>query len=126
MTERVVKALLFDAELVNGTGSVTSERVPMKYAMRAEGLLVLATSPSGGTPDIKIEYAISDDGETFGSFDDYDDLVEASATDFATPGGITAVSLPNFIATYVKFKVTGVNSNPTDTLVTVKLLIREC
>lgn len=122
--ERLVKALLFDAVTVASTGSVTSNEVPLRSTVQVESLLILLTS-AVGTPDVKIEYAISHNGVDFGSFDDYTDLVASSATEFVTDEGITAISLPNLLVPYAKFKVTGINANPADTLVTIRLLIRE-
>jgi len=124
MTQRLVKALLFDAVAVASTGSAESQVVPMRAVAVAESLLVQATSASG-TADIKVEYAVSHDGVNFGSYDDYTDLIASSVTEFQTDEGLTAISLPNMLAPYVKFKVTGVGSNPADTLVTMRLLLRE-
>src|SRR5688572_23993693 len=117
MHDRQVHATLFDAVLVASTGSVESGVVPLRSAERGEALLVQATSVAG-TADIKIEFAISRNGVDFGSYDDYTDLVASSATEFQTDEGLTSVPLPNMLTTFVKFKVTGVGSNPADTLVT--------
>lgn len=122
--ERLVKALLFDNVLIASTGSAESGYVPLKAAVRAESLLVKATSVTG-TADIKIEYAISEDGETWGEYDADTEIVASSVTEFATDEGLTAVSMPSVLAPYVKFRVTGVASNPADTRVTIRLLIRE-
>ena len=124
MGDHLVKAMLFDNILINGVGSATSEVFPMRGVERAESLLITASSVLG-TADIKIEHAISVDGVIFGSFDDYTDIVASSLTEFVTDEGLTAVPLPNFLAPYVKFKVTGVAANATDTRVTIRLLLRE-
>lgn len=82
------------------------------------------TSVLSAVPSVKLEYAVSDDGTNFGSFADYTDLVAASVTDFPTPEGVYAVSLPNFLSNWIKFKVTELGV-VADTLVTLTLWLRE-
>jgi hypothetical protein len=87
-------------------------------------LLVQAASTTGDA-DISIEYAVSHDGETFGEYTDNDPIVTSSQSEFETPEGLTAIPMPNMLAPFVKFRLTGVGSNPADTVVTIRLLLRE-
>lgn len=123
-TTNLVPVRVWTAQAVAQSGSITSSAIPVRLVNRAESLLMQVTSVLSAVPSVKLEYAVSDNGTDFGSFNDYADLVAASVTDFPTPEGLYAVSLPNFLAPFVKFKATelGVTS---DTLVTMTLWLRE-
>jgi hypothetical protein len=118
------RALIFDNVLINAAGTATSGSISTKNLTRLESLVIQIASVTG-TGKCKVEYAISDDDVNYGSFDDYTDLVADNTADFTTPEGLTAVALPNPLALYVKFKVTGLAGNPTDTRVSAYLNFRE-
>jgi len=122
--ERLVPFHIWTAAAITQAGTLTSPAIPLRFATRAESLIMGVTSVLSAVPSVKVECAISEDGVTFGAFSDYADLVAASVTDFPTPEGVFAVSLPNFLAPWVKFLVTELNVT-SDTLVTLTFLIRE-
>lgn len=115
---------LFNAVTINGTASADSVVIDLSHVDRVESILFQASS-AGGTAKVKLEYAVSNDGSVFGSYDDYPDLIADNTVDFVTPEGLTAVSLPNLLARYIKFRVTGLATNPADTVVTANLNVRE-
>lgn len=120
-TSLIVPLRVWTAMAVAQAATLVSSAIPLTRAQRAESIIAQITSVLSAVPSVKIEYAISLDGVTFGP---YIELVAASVTDFASAEGLTAVSLPNFLAPWVRFRVTelGVTS---DTLVTFVLYLRE-
>jgi len=117
---------IFDATLINGTGSATSSAIDLEFA-RLEAMQFQASSVSS-TAKVKLEYAVSPDNITYSSFDSFTDLISDNTVDFASPlspEGMNAVAMPNPLSRYVKFKVTGISGNPTDTIVTAYLILRE-
>lgn len=124
LSEHLVPIPVWSAQLVAQAGTLTSSAIDLRRAMRVDSIVMQVTSVLSAVPSVKVEYAVSQDGTTFGAFSDYADLVAASVTDFPTPEGIFAVSLPNFLAPYIKLKVTELNVT-SDTLVTLTLNLRE-
>lgn len=127
MPDHLFQFDLFNDETINGTGSATTPALDLRWIDRVEALLIKAESDSGAA-DVKVEYAISKSkaDADFGSFDDEVDILESSNTDFTTnPEGWHTVSMPNPLAPFIKIKVTGVGTNPSDTKVTARLLCRE-
>lgn len=123
-TSNLAPVRVWTAQALAQQGTATSPAIRVSQTARAESLLMQVTSVLSAVPSVKVEYAVSDNGTDFGSFNDYADLVAASVTDFPTPKGLFAVSLPNFLAPWVKFKVTELNVT-SDTLVTMTLWLRE-
>jgi hypothetical protein len=112
--DRLVNVNVFPSVAVASGGTYTTPALPMhRYK---EISLIVKVYAASGTPDVKIEYAVSSDGTNFGAFTDNTALV-ASSNAFATPKGITAAPLPNFLAPYVKLKITGIGGNPAGTIV---------
>lgn len=120
----LVPIRLWSAQLIAQAGTLTSSAIDLRRASRVDSLIMQITSVLSAVPSVKVEYAVSENGVDFGSFDDYADLVAASVTDFPTPEGVFAISLPNFLAPFIKIKVTELGVT-TDTLVTATLEMRE-
>lgn len=114
----LVRVPLWDAAAIASTGTLTSPAIDFRYATLDS--FTYKASSSAGTADVKIEYAISEDGTNFGSFDDNTDLV-ASSNAVATAEGIKAVPGVVLAAPWIKIKVTGGASNNADTVFTMVL-----
>lgn len=114
--------VIFDA--IISAGSSTSLSINLQHISRIVSVMLTAISATG-TSDVKLEYAVSHNDSTYGSFDDYADIIASSVTEFVTDEGFTVVSMPEILAPFVKFKMTGVASNPADTIATMYLLCRE-
>lgn len=110
----IEQQVLFAATAVGATGSFTTPAIDLRQ-INAISLMFLVQAPTGA-PDVKIEHAVGWNGTDFGSFDDNSDLVDSSAT-LPSPQGISAVALPNFLAPWVKFKVTGLAGNAAGTVI---------
>lgn len=112
--------------VINGTASFTSGSMDCRAFKRLESLMVKVTSVAG-TPDVKIEYAVSTDGVTFGDFADEAPILASTSAAFgATPEGVHAISLEGVKRPpYLKIKVTGLGGNPADTICTADLEGRE-
>jgi len=125
-TGRQVQTSIFSATAVASTGSATSSAQKLGSEDGALALAIVATSASG-TADVKVEFALSLDGTTYGSFDDSADITSSTAGDCATPEGLCVIALPPRVlfAPFVKFKVTGVGTNPADTVVTASVITWE-
>ncbi len=122
MPDMLINLAVFPATAVASTGTYTTPVLNMMWMKEIS--LILKVHAASGSPDVKVEYAVSADGINFGSFDDYTDLVVSSGA-CATPQGITAVPLPNMLAPYIKLKVTGIGANPAGTIVDGTLVGRE-
>ena len=111
-----VTQLLTNA-VVNATASVTSSAQRIVQVGTVEAVWIKAASASGAA-DVKLEYALSVDGSAWTDYGLYTDLVASTNTDFTTdPEGLHPILSPPLPASWVRYRVTGVNSNPTDTVV---------
>lgn len=124
MGVRLQAIKLFTSALVSGLASgVLSSTVNLRFDVeRLEGLLFI-TSSTTSTGDVSFEYAISPNSAVFGSFAD-EAAILTSTFSLTNPVGWHTVALPNVLAPYVQFRVSGTGSNPTDTRVTAELLLR--
>jgi hypothetical protein len=122
MADRLVRVPLWDVTAIASTATLTSPPIPLSRA-DFESILYKATSVAG-TADVKIEYAISEDGTNFGSFDDNTDLV-ASSNAVPTAEGLKTIPGVTVAAPWMKIKVTGTASNNADTLFTGVVYLRE-
>ncbi len=111
---------LLDAEPVASLGTVTTAKQNMQQALSIDAIGVLATSVSG-VADIKIEYLLSYDGAVFTAASDFTDITSSTAAGCPTPEGVCVISLPPDLsfAPSTQFKITGVGTNPADTIVTL-------
>jgi hypothetical protein len=119
--------VLLSKKSLNGTSVVTSPAVDLRFAVRAESLLLLA-SKSGGTANISIRYAISRDGKTVdGNYQANRPLVDTLQGDFPNSAKVwNAIVLPNFLAPYLFLQFRGVTGNPaTGVSVSATIYIRE-
>lgn len=125
MPSLLVPYRAFVAVAVAAAGSAESAVMDIGYADRAEAVNFRLASP--GVADVKIEYAESSDGETFGAYDDQPPILASSATSWpTTTEGEHTVAMPNPLARYLKLKVTGVGANDAGTVLTfLDLLLRE-
>ena len=86
---RQVRVPLWSASAIADAGTLTSPAIDLRRA-DFESLLFQVTSVLSAVPDIKIEYAVSQDGVTFGGFDDETDLI-ASSVLLANPEGVHTI-----------------------------------
>jgi len=106
-----------DDAAVASTGSATTSGFDLRQFGTNEALFFQAVSVSGDA-DVKIEYALSLDNSTYTDFSDFTDLIASSLTTYASfPETLHRILLPVMPGRWVKFKVTGVSSNPADTTV---------
>lgn len=126
MSEHQYEARLLVSELVNATASVESPALHVHLTDSIDALVVSAVSATG-TADVRVQYCTSLDGVTFDDYDDNPTLVSSTLATFSNgPELPNVVAMPGPRNPYLKIKVTGVNSNPADTLVTVTAVCREC
>lgn len=122
---RLVRYEVLKDVLINATANITSRHVSLEYAERAESLLLMARSATG-TADVKAEYETSWDASLWDSADDNADITSSTLTDKANNAeGMNAFSMSAALNKYIRIKITGVAANPTDTLVTAYIVVRE-
>lgn len=126
MPTRLVPKRVFDAEVVSGlaSGVVTSAALDLRQGIVGVEALLFVASSFISTADVGFEFAISPDNVTFGSFAD-NPAILTSTFSLTNPEGWHTVPVPLVLAPYVKFRVSGTGSNPTDTRVTADILLRE-
>lgn len=118
---RLIPHRLFAASAVISAGTVESGVVDLRRLDRNVAFAFQAVS-GGGTPDIQIDAIYSDDGVTFGAYGDHGPIIASSFSAFgATPEGIQFVDFELAVAPFAKFRASGVNANPSDSLVTVTM-----
>jgi hypothetical protein len=123
----LTRCTLLDNVAVASTASQESGALPLQYVSQIESVMCKAASASG-TADVKIEYITSPDGTNYEAYADTLDITASTLTDKAgNAEGFNPFPMPALIPSnlYIKFKVTGVNLNPADTLVTLYALLRE-
>lgn len=114
------------ATAVEAVGSPT--RSPAVDCRRLSGLDSFVFTPASvaGTPDMKIEMEVSENGVDWTDETDINPLVASTLTTFAgTPEGPHALSFPPTLANFIRLVLTGVNANPADALITGTILGRE-
>ena len=114
---------LFNGVPINGTGSAESVAVDLRHTDTLEAFQYQVVS-AGGAPDVKVEWALSQDGVTFNQYTDQSPIVASSAAR-ATPEGMQFIALPAALARFIKFKVTGLATNPADSIFDGWLQCRE-
>ena len=124
MAEHLFQLPIFAAESLGTSATLTSAGIDQRRISRIESLLIQVTSVAGAA-DVRVEYAISQDDSTYGSSNDYDDIVESSNTDFVTPEGITVVSMPAILAPFFQIEVDELTASLSDTLVTAWIIAME-
>ena len=127
MLTSLTRATLLSAVLVNGTGNVETEILSLQHVNFIESLVLRASSVSG-TADVKLEYVTSPDGTNFESYSDTTDITSSTLVDKPNNAEGFNPFFPPIDAplnSYVKFRVTGIGSNPADTLVTLYAQLRE-
>lgn len=124
LSGRLIPLRVLTDSVVNGTGSVTSPAIDLSGFKRVEAIRFKASSVVGAAK-VKVEYAISDkvDGE-FTTFDDQDDLIVDSSL-LTDPEAWHSVLMPIVPDKAIQFKVTGLATNPVDTLASLVLMARE-
>lgn len=124
---RRVPFRVFSAVTVASTNSAESEVIDCTNGLPVS--LVIQLTSATADPDVKLQVATSADGTTFGSYDDFAEIIASSLGAFGT-----SVQLPHTItfaetsfprAPFLQFKLTGINSNPSDTIATVTLYVEE-
>ena len=120
-TSLLVRVPLWKAQALAQNGTLTSPSIDCRRFDRLESLMFQITAVAN--PQVKIQYAVSEDDVTFGAFTDNADLL-ANTNTLASPKGENALSLPNPLANFVKFKLTELNIQAT-TVTSFVLLARE-
>ena len=116
---------IWSATAIAAAGTLTSPTIDTFLMNRLESVLVQFTSVAGAAT-VKLEYAISDDDVTYGSYDDETDIIADSNVDFATnKEGLHRVSMPAVGSRYFRLRVTELGGVLADTLVTLTLLFRD-
>lgn len=108
------------------TSTAETDPFDLRRCGSVEALWIIAASATG-TADVKAEYALSLDGVTYTTFATYTDLIASSATLFASPAspeGLNRVLMPVVPGRWIKFLLTGVGSNPADSVVRLLLACR--
>lgn len=122
--ETLNRVSIWSAFALGLSATKESQVISLKNIIRPESILFKASSVAG-VARVKVEYAISDDGVAFGSFDDETDIIVDSDADFSTnKEGLHAVSLAAPLAPFMKFKLTELTGSLSDTLVDMTLLLR--
>jgi len=127
MIGHLARLTLFSGVTVNGTGSVESAVVSLRHVMSIESIVLRAASVTG-TADVKLEYITSPDGINFEDYADTTDVVSSTLTANATGPEKFNPFFPPADAPmnmFIQFKVTGVGTNPADTIVDAYLILRE-
>ena len=122
---RLVRYPLMLEKTINATGNEISSYVSLEYAERVESLLLEVRSVSG-TADVKAEYATSWDTTSFDNFDDNADITSSTLTEKANSPeawNVYPVSAP--LNRYIRIRITGVGTNPADTIASAYLIVRE-
>jgi len=114
---------VFTQEAVASTGAVTSAGISLDDCLRVESMLLKATSASG-TADVKVEILRCWKGDCEVAADNTD-IISSTVTVLTTPEGLNAIVFPAQLTKDIKLVVTGVASNPADTLVDLTLLCRQ-
>lgn len=117
---------LFDAVLVASGGNVESPVIELRVGPMLPYAISLSASSVLGAADVKLQVQASPDGTNFDAYADHADIVDSTL--LAKPSGPelwNEYPLNDVASPFLKFKVTGVASNPADTLVSAKLLFRE-
>lgn len=118
MADRLVSRRLFDNAKVSGTavsGPQSSAIFLGLDVARLESLTFQASSPSSN-PDLAFFYRVSPDNLLWGSYADRAALL-TSTVSLANPQGYQTISFPLPLAPWIQFSVSGVASNPQDSVV---------
>lgn len=117
-TDLLVPVRVWVAAALAGNGTLTSGVIDNRRAKRVDSLLFQLTVASGN-PDVKIEYAISEDGTTFGPLTQ---LVASTATTYsAAPSGVNTVAMTAPLAPYWHVKLTELVNKATTVTLTAEL-----
>lgn len=122
---------LFDTITVNATAAVESAVVdlrvgPSEHASPYALSLRVDSAGAPNTSDVKVQVQESWDGVNFDAYADHVDLVSSTLLSRPSgPGLYNSYPVTGFLAPYLRFKVTGVGSNPADTVLDARLLFKE-
>ena len=125
MSERLHSIRLFDAALVSGLASgIISSAINLRMdVLRLEALMFMASSPSSRA-DLSLEYSISPNNIDWGSFADNAALLTSTVSMTGVSAGWLTTTMVNPISPYIRFRASGVASNPTDSRLSLDLLMR--
>ncbi len=113
------------ATAVASAGVVTTDSQNVERYARVEAVWVKFTSASDD-PEIKVEWEGGVSSSDFEGTAANDDLVSDSNADFAADKqGWHALSMPPVRAPFLRFVITGVGTNPADTLASLYAYMRE-
>lgn len=113
--------VLLKNQAVASLNSVESPVADLTQIRRVESVQIRLTST--GSPDVKIEYGVSASEDESPYFHE---LVASTNTDFPTNvGRWIIIPVPNPLGDFFRIRVTGVGSNPADTVVDAHLRCHE-
>lgn len=106
MASRLVPYRLWNAADLDSGASLTTEAIDCRFA-DPEYLMFRVTQGSG-TPDVKIEVAISNDGTTFNEFTSQEPIIASTNTTYGSlnPQDYHSITVPG--APWIKLRVTDV------------------
>jgi len=137
MSDKVLKSALFTNALLNGLATLTTGTIDLRSIKDLQSIRVKASSVlAQGNIDFSISWATSDymapidsigpvEGSPAEDFDAFNTVLldHWNATSFPTDWQV--LPLPAPLAPFVKIRFAGLGSNPSDTLITAKLIYRE-
>ena len=126
MGQRFVLVRLFDNALVSGLAStgIVSSGVDLRNEVTSLTALMFMVSSVASAADVRFEYAVSPDGNAWGSFADFSPLLTSTFSFTGVSNGWCTVSMVPILAPFYRFHVSGTGSNPVDTRCTGQLILR--
>lgn len=120
---RLIKVPLWSATALAVSGTLTTGAIRCLDGDAA--ILSFKVTSALGAADVKIEWAGSDDGVTFNSFNSADPVVASTNTTYGALNPEDTHFIVPPVAPFVKFKVTELSGSVSDTLVTGALWLNE-
>lgn len=126
--EHISTQVLFASVVVASTGSVEGPIIDLSGVgpLSSPFAISLRAASVTGTADVKVQVHSSEDGVNFSAYADHPSLTDSTL--LSKPNGpelFNEYPLADVLNKYMQLKVTGVASNPADTVLDAKLLVRE-
>jgi hypothetical protein len=136
MSDKIIKYRLFDAASLASLGVLTTPTIDLRSIKNLQSLRIKATSVSAqGSIDFAVDMAVSDYAAppnkpdfVTAPVEDYDAFTTSIITSYkGTPLATDwqVFAMPSPLMPFIKLRFTGIGTNPTDTLVTAKLIVQE-
>ena len=106
----------------------TSEPVSLRSVDAVQAILIRVNA--AGSPDVKVEFEATPDGTTWIPAGNQPPIIASTATAFVSkpdPKGWQTVDWPLTLlpSKTIRMKFSGINANPSDTVIDAKLLLKE-